>query len=144
MYERGTGAIADNLTHILEEHAHKPSMVYPTLANGITIASGGAWALGSFVEIIPSGTVLDEFDIHYINIEAVSASDVYEIVLYVGELGSEVEISRARAVRTSTPSGVSSVPIQGPIHPTGSRISGKLASASGADNMTLSLSYHTY
>jgi len=150
MYRTGTGkagAIADHLTEILEDHAHGSSKVYPTMADGVVVIGGVApWTVeDDTTEVIPSGVTTDYFDIHYVNVEAVSASDVYELVLFAGAIGSEVEISRMRTVRTSTPSGVSSHPVQGPIQDAGTRISAKVASDGGsAEAMTITVTYHHY
>lgn len=129
----------------LYQHVHKPSKCYPTLGNGVTIAGGaGAWALGNFVEFIAANTITNAFDIHWINFESASANDVYELVLYAGTAGNEVEIGRVRTYKTATTSGAINVPIQIPAQSANTRISAKLASASGGDNVTISVFYHIY
>jgi hypothetical protein len=127
------------------QHIHSPAKCYPTLANGVTVTgAAGAWALGNFAEIIPAGTITTEFDIHWVNFEAVSANDVYEFVLYAGGAGAETEIGRVRTYKTSTAAGSISVAIQIPPQPANTRISAKVASSSGNDNVTVSLFYHEY
>ena len=69
--------------HILEEHIHSVSKVYPTLANGITVTSGvGAWVLGSATAVVPINTITDEYDIHYVSVGSVSVNDTYELALF--------------------------------------------------------------
>lgn len=127
------------------QHIHQPAKVYPSLANGVTVTGGvGAWALGNFVEIIPANTITTAFDIHWINFESVSANDIYELVLYSGLEGAEVEIARVRTYKSATMTGANNVPIQIPVQYPNSRISAKLASSSGGDNVTISLFYHQY
>lgn len=144
--DNSSGDSAYSILHILEEHAHDPSKVYPTLADGVNITGGaGSWVLGSFVELIPASTITDKFDIHWVHVEAVSANDTYELVLYSGELGSEVEICRARFTKSTTAgAGASEFHVQTPIIPANTRISAKLASSGGGDNVDISIQYHEY
>jgi hypothetical protein len=136
---------AENID-LLSDHAHSAQKVYPTLVNGTTITGGaGAWALGSFVQVVPVNTVTLPFDIHFVNVGDVSATDTYELVLYSGLGGSEVEIGRCRFSRTSAANTVSPTPMQTPIQPANTRISAKIASSSGgADTAVISLFYHHY
>jgi hypothetical protein len=129
----------------LYQHVHNPAKCYPTLQNGVTVNGGaGAWALGNFVEIVPASTITTMYDIHYVNFESASATDTYEFVLYSGLAGAEVEIGRIRTKKEATQSGTTSVPIQIPALMANTRISAKLASSSGGDNVTVSVFYHTY
>ena len=97
------------------------------------------------MEIIPASTITVDLDIHFINCQAASATDVYEIVLYKGGAGSEEEIGRVRTSRSSAVSGVANVPIQIPFQLANTRISAAIASASGgSDTLTLSVYYHEY
>lgn len=129
----------------LLEHVHKESKVYPTLASGVTVTAGaGAWTLGSFVEIVPASTITSDFDIHYLSIESISANDVYEIVLYKGAAASEVEIGRVRVTKNAALDATLNVPFQTPLIAANERISAKVASGSGSNNLSLSTFYHTY
>ncbi len=130
--------------HTLDEHSHKASNVYPTLASGATITGGaGAWGLGNFSEVVPVSSITSDFDIHYIDVEATSASDTYEIVLYA----ATTEISRVRitfidVVNSQT---LPSIPIQCAIQPANTQIQTKIATkAGGNDTIQFSLHYHTY
>lgn len=139
----GNGGNIAELLHYVEEHLHSPCKVYPSLAAGVTVAGGaGAWALGNFVTIVPASTITAEFDIHWISIENISANDVYELVLYYG--ASDIEAGRVRFVKTSVTEAVTNIPFQSIVIPANSQIRAKLASASGGDNVTISLFYHTY
>ena len=127
--------------HVLDEHAHKSSICYPSLADGVVVAGGaGVWELGNFVEIVPVNTITEEFDIHYISVEDLSAVDVYEIRLYAGE----VQIGCARVARTANQDSTTQVRIQVPIQPANTQIQAKVASSGGGDSATISLFYHEY
>ena len=126
----------------LYNHIHSPGLCYPTLADGKTVNGGaGAWQLGTITELIPAGTISVWFDIHFIMVEAASANDVYELVLYANDV---TEIGRVRTVKQSTPSGANNVPVQIPPQAPDTKISLALASKTGGDNVTVSVFYHTY
>jgi hypothetical protein len=127
------------------QHIHQPAKCYPTLADGVAVAGGaGVWELGNFVEVIPVNTITTAFDIHYVNVEVASANDIYELVLYKGLLGAEVEIGRVRTLKATVQSGANSVQIQIPVQHANTRISAKLASKTGGDSLTISVFYHQY
>lgn len=127
--------------HTLNDHAHGESRCYPTLANGVTVAGGaGAWELGSFVEIVPINTLTEDFDVHYISVEDLSAVDAYQIELYAGT----TFIGCARVARTANQDSTTQVRIQTPLQPANTQIQAKLASAGGGDSAKLSLFYHNY
>ena len=130
----------------LYQHVHQSAKCYPTLANGVVLTGGvPAWTLGNFIEIIPANAITSMFDIHYLNFEGASATDSYELVLYKGLGGSEIEIGRVRTSRESATSGITNVPIQIPAQMANTRISAKLASKSGSsDTVTISVYYHIY
>ena len=138
--DRESGNSLYSMTHTIEEHLHNAACVYPTLGAGVDVLGGAAWVLGSFVEIIPASTVTSAFDIHFVNIEALSATDTFEIVLYA----ATTEIGRIRVTKDANQSGLQSTPIITAIQPPNTQIQAKCASSSGADTATISLSYHTY
>ena len=128
---------------VLEEHAHSEAMVYPTLANGETVTAGAAWTLGVFKEIIPANAISIDFDIHWINIEAASVDEIYELVLYA----STIEIARVRFTVSLTAGNRTLLPplrVQTPIVKKNTQIQAKVATASGGDTCTISLQYHVY
>jgi hypothetical protein len=85
----------------------------------------------------------DDFDIHHVLVEAISANSVYEIVLYQG--AGDVEIGRVRVVRSTVQSGTLNIPIQTPIVDANSRIRAAVASANNnGETVTISLKYHLY
>lgn len=130
----------------LYQHVHQQARVYPSLADGKVVTGGaGAWALGSFVEIIPANTITGPFDIHYINFEDASATDTYQLILYSGLGGAEIEIGAVKTKRETATSGTTNVPIQIPAQLANARISAKVASKSGgSDTVTISVYYHLY
>ena len=142
-YGAGKKGMSDE-THIITEHIHSASMVYPTLAAGVAVAGGaGAWALSAnFVEVIPASAITSPFDIHFINLENASAADTYELVLYavtteIGRIRFTVkDIANARILP--------SFPFLMVIVDKNTQIQAKLASSSGGDTATLSVFYHIY
>jgi len=128
------------------DHIHSAQKVYPTLAAGVTLTGHNtAWTLGSKTEIVPVNTITSIFDIHFLNIGLVSATDSYEIVLYKGLVGEEIEIGRARVIRAAAQSGTAPVPMMTAMIPANERISASVASAGGGeDTLVLSIYYHTY
>ena len=142
-YNGGTSIFAE--VHTLGDHAHNRSRVWPTLANGITVASGaGAWALGAaFVEVMPAGTAAGHFDVHFINVEDMDTVGVYELVLYHG--AADDEYCRIRFSSSAVKDNGDGLPtISGVIAPT-ERIRAKVAhSAGGAAECVISIEYHVY
>jgi len=134
----GDSAMA--LLHILEGHAHAPSKVWPTLANGVVVTAGGAWALGVFAEIAAVNDIDTDFDIHHVSIEALSADEVYELVLYA----VTTEIARVRFTKNANLDGTMNIPLQCPIQPANTQVQAKLATEGGSDTATISLFYHEY
>ena len=128
------------------QHIHSPGKCYPTLASGVTITGHNtAWTLGNKTEVIPADTITNAFDLHFVNIEAASATDAYEIVVYGGTVGNEVEIGRVRAHKNSVQSGANNVPIQVAPQAANTRISVAIASSSGGGGtLTVSFFYHEY
>ena len=134
--------------HILNEHTHKASNVWPTGAAGKVVATAFSddWALGVFTEIAAANDIGIDFDIHFINIEGISTSGVFELVLYA----VEVEIARFRFTVVGTPNNLkfNPIPIQTAIIPANTQIQAKLMSsnstANPGDTATISFSYHIY
>jgi len=128
---------------LADEHMHSVSKVYPTLAAGVTLNTDAvAWTLGTLVEVIPASTITEDFDIHAIDVEDISANGVYEIVLYYG--AGDTEAGRVRVVQGSVTSSTLNTIVQTPLIPANSRVRAAVASAAGGQNVTISLRYHTY
>ena len=143
--ESGTSLFSHAYTSLA--HVHSIQKVYPTLAAGITIASGaGAWALTStFAVVVPTNGITDPFDIHAIHIGDFSANTTYELILYSGANSAEVICGSARFTRNSNSNGGSVVQFMTPLIAANSQIKCKLACAAGsAATATFSIIYHTY
>jgi hypothetical protein len=142
-YISGIQTTADKV-RIIDEHIHSPQKVYPTGAGGVVvIGAAGAWTLGSFAEIVPTNTIDENFDIHWLNIEAVSAAGQFELVLYA----IEEEIARKRISVMGTPANliVPCIRIQTPLIEANSQIQAKLMNAAGgSESMTISIEWHPY
>jgi hypothetical protein len=126
-------------------HVHSSAKVYPSLSNSITVTtSATAWTLGTIVEIVPANAITSWFDIHWILVHAISATDEYELVLYKGASESEIEIGRIAFVKTAAQSQEGNLPIQIPPQAPNTRISAALASKSGSDTASIKIYYHLY
>lgn len=87
----------------------------------------------------------DDFDIHYLNISALSANGDYEIIIFSGDAGSEVEIARIAATRNAVFSQEGSKSCQSPIIDAETRISAALVGSNAAANTcAIKFEYHTY
>ena len=126
------------------EHVNASSKVYPTLAAGVTVVAGAAWVLGDFIEIVPASTITTNFMIHNIGVEALSANDTYELVLYKGAESSEIEVGRVRFAKNSNFDAIVNQPFQTAIILANERISAKIASAGGTSTATISIFYHVH
>ncbi len=131
--------------HTLNEHVHNEQLVYPTLANGITLTShANSWELGTVTQVVPASAIGSDFDIHEVVIEDVNTADkVYELVLYSG--AGDVEIGRVRFAAGATRGGIPNVAMQTPIVLADSRIRAALAIEDGGSKTAkVSLRYHLY
>lgn len=69
--------------------------LYPSLVDPINVESTDvAWEIGNKVEIIPASTITKNFVIVGINIFTSTSNDVFELILYKGASGSEIELGR--------------------------------------------------
>jgi hypothetical protein len=128
-----------------DEHFHSASKVYPTGTTGAVITSASdAWTLGNFTEIVPVNTITEDFDIHWVNIEGVSADGIYEIVLYA----ATTEIGRMRFTATDIANAtfLAERKMQTKILFKNTQIQAKVMTDNGGqqDTVTISLHYHTY
>lgn len=131
--------------HTLNEHAHNAQLVYPTLADGVTLTTAaGDWALGALTEIVPAGAIGDDFDIHEAVVEDVNTQDkTYEIILYAG--GGDTQVGCARFAAAANKGGVPNVTMQTAIIAADSRIRGRLAIQDGGSKTAIvSIRYHIY
>jgi tellurite resistance-related uncharacterized protein len=130
--------------HHIEEHLHKEANVYPTLTGGVTATSHtDAWTLGNYIEVVPASTISSVYDIHWINVEAMSDDVTFELVLYA----STTEICRVRVTGADVANArlFPSIPVITPKVAADTQIQAKVASSgAGGDTITISLGYHTY
>lgn len=133
--------------YIVERHIHSPTKLYPTLVNAKVInkVNSDAWGLDADpVEVIPVNTITNPFDIHFINIGAISNLDEYELLLFKGINPVEVEIARVSFDRSSTQTE-GSIPVQTELLAANTRISAKLTSkAALSRSISIKLYYHEY
>lgn len=87
----------------------------------------------------------DEFDIHWINVSAISANGNYELIIYSGDAGSEVEVGRVSFVRNAVQSQETSLQFMTPMIAALTRISARLnCGNNNADTCKVKVAYHTY
>ena len=129
-----------------DHHDHSVAMVYPSMAAGVNLTKDATpWTLGAFAVIVPAGAITGEFDIHGLNFDDVPNAGTYEIVLYAGPDGGEVEVGRTRFTRQGSNTTTLEVPFQTVINAAGTQIKAKLAGGnSNASNCPVSIRYHLY
>ena len=129
-----------------DKHFHSAAQVYPTLAAGVTVTKNNtAWVLGNYAVVVPANTIASTFDIHGINFDDITVAAVYELVLYSGADGAEVEIGRTRCTRTGTTAIATESPFMSAIVAANSQIKAKVAASNtGAGSVIISIRYHSY
>ena len=137
------------LLDTLNDHEHKPQLIYPWLADPVVITKdAGVWAaLSTPTEIMSSGDApLDAFDIHWAIVSDVSTNGNFSLELYKGAAGAEESICRCSVFRdalVNNPNG--QIKVQTGIFPPGTRISGALSSdQAGAESLSVKIAYHVY
>ena len=147
-YDHASKKTAGSHIHQMDEHFHSADRCFPTLAAGTVIADGGpAFAEApNPTQIIPAGAITESFDIHFINVEAATAQETFEVSLWSGP-DPGVEIARRRVtiiLNVGNVLGLVSYPtLNDPVLPN-TRISAKVADNTGGISLTLSLQYHLY
>ena len=97
-------------------------------------------AADKVTDVIP-----DDFAIHRISINSLSANGSYEVVLFSGASGSEVEIARTSATRNAVQSQEGTAAINTPLLEGKTRVSARLLSSNAAaDTCVVKVEYNTY
>jgi hypothetical protein len=126
-------------------HFHIPTKTYPTRADPVTIAAGAAaWNdFSNIVEIIPVNTIASVFHLEFALIDDISATGHYEIKLFKGLGGSEIEICHFGFSRTANQSNEGHHIVRAPHVAANERISAAISSNNAvADTIHLKLEYH--
>lgn len=143
-----TGTSIKAIVHTLEEHIHSSGRVYPKLANPVQLQKdAGVWAAipATKTEIVPAGTITEDFDIHWVKVSTISANGDYIICLYKGGIGVEEFIGDVPASRSAVQSQEGSIPAMTSIVPANARISAGLSSSNNAqDTLLVKVMYHEY
>lgn len=145
-YVFGDNSILAHL-NTLFYHVHGQSFVYPNHANDVTLTAGnGAWNTGGTItEVIPEGALSAAFDLHWINVSAISGNAEIQIDIYSGALGEEVQIGATKTHRNAVQSSEGSKRVQIPPQAANTRISCKLSdSTAGALTCAVSFEGHYY
>lgn len=129
-------------------HVHGQAFVYPDHADSVVLTSGsGAWGVtGNIIEVIPTNALsVAAFDLHWINISAISAVAELQIDIFKGAIGSEVRIGATRSQRNTNQSRENANKIQIPQQVVNERISCRLSdSTSGTITTAVSFEGHYY
>lgn len=132
---------------LVEEHLHNKVFLYPDLASSITLTkAAGAWAAHPTpTEIIPVNTITEDFDLHFLNVNAISANGEYSIKLYTGAGGAEVLLGTYGAARNAVQSQEGSRNILTDVILANTRISAAITSENAAaDTLNIKVEGHTY
>jgi hypothetical protein len=133
---------------ILSDHIHSAPNAYPRGAGAVLVAkSAGEWAAvpDTKTEIIPANTITSPFDSHWISVNSITANGEYELYLYSGAAGEEVEIGMVPITRTAVQAQEGSVFNMSEIQAPNTRISAALrGSPAGAESLNIKIGYHTY
>jgi len=134
------------ISNMSYQHVHQPAKVYPTLQDPIALAAAaGAWAaFPTPTEIIPANTITNAFDVHWVLCSDLSEVDYYELKLYTGGAGSEVEIGHIAFHRTSVFNQEGNLPIQVTRIAANSRISAAISCGTASATCGVKLYYHEY
>jgi len=134
------------LTHVIEQHLHAVDKCYPVAAAPVTVtadASGTGWLESPKIEVVPASTITEAYDITSLWVTADTADD-YEIILYVGGTGAEIEIARVAYTQTAAVNSAH-IPCSTPILAANERISAAVAnSLNGGETVDLKIQYHTH
>jgi hypothetical protein len=138
------GSSLYSLAAVAAAYVHSQSRVYPSLADDIVVTGGNApWTLGNYVVLIPENAVDSHFVISAIDISACSTLDKYELVLYAGPDGSEIEVGRKRFSKIALANNPIAIIFVTEIIHTNSQVKAKLASKTGGNStVTFSINYN--
>jgi len=117
------------LVKIIDQHLHAVDKCYPVAATPVTLtadSSGTGWLEGAKTEIVPVNTITQAFDITGVFVTA-SLADDYEVVIYVGAAGSEIEVARVAFSQTAAVDSFH-LPCSTPVLAANERISGSVVS----------------
>lgn len=129
-------------------HVHGQPFVYPNHENNVVLTAGaGAWNLtGALIEVVPANALnVAAFDLHWMNISAISENAEIQIDIYAGDVGSEVLIGSTRTHRNAVQAQEGAKRIQIPQQVVNTRISCRLSSSvAGATTCAVSFEGHYY
>jgi hypothetical protein len=132
------------------KHIHNPSYVYPNDCSLITaVTSAVANTFGNFAQLIPENGITVNFDIHWANIQDISASGTY-IVEFHEVSNADLQVSEKylggfSVSRQDNFTRSFQVYTQIPVVMANKRIGVRVKkSGAGAGNVVFNVSYHDY
>lgn len=105
---------------ILKDKKPVETLVYPSASTTLTATSSDtAFTLGSFVEVVPSGSLTKDYSVSLLSLIAEMIGSIYEVHIFKGEVGSTTLIAKVY------PAGVDNqhIPVTTEILPAGTRLS---------------------
>ena len=133
----------------INQHVDYIQRVYPSLANGNQVdTSDVAWGMGDFRVLVPTSTIIGEFDLTLVYINTMSANGEYQLNLYTSDAEATSDdtfvstIVFHREANKFTSEGL-------PLHTKGivanKGIWGRLASSTAtSDTCQVTFGYHKY
>lgn len=132
---------------ILVEHGHKPARIWPDLATSVAMTAGASWALEKNTEIVPSGGITKDFDIHRVKLTNIESNGNYQINFFYGNTGAPTANFAGSTVFVKDAAQLSADDeyIQTPMIPANSRVTAKAATNLGTNKtIAVKILYHTY
>jgi hypothetical protein len=121
--------------NLLRKYQFKSFKVYPSLAIAKQVSTTGTYTLGDFTEIVPANAITTKFVIRKVQFANITGTGTYEVVLYSGLSGQEIEIGRTRIAKGTTGTDtILNIDMCTPILSANTRISAKIAYSSGGSN----------
>lgn len=129
------------------DSSHGSPTVFPSLADGVTLTTeSGAWANnGTHIEIWPASQHTEEILISEVIVTTISGADEFQITLYEGAVGSEVELGSFKFASPASASRECRIDVCRRLA-RGTRLSARLANKTNADvkTATVSINYRSF
>lgn len=137
-----TNAIDRHIAHIHDQTATGFSFLAPTGTTGTVLTSGaGAFVNGIYSDIIPAGTVINEFFLYAIFLDKTTITTQFEVDIAIGTAGSEQVIATVSHEVFNT-NDSREYQIQPPIDiPSNTRISARCRDETGGGTVNIKVRY---
>lgn len=144
--ENGTSLYSKS--YLVEKHLHGTGMIYPSLANGVTLTAvndASNWSLGALTEIVPVNTITTPYDLHQVFIESASTDTNYQINFYYGASDTYATAYYCTRDSVGALTFITNALTICPIIPANSRLRARVATPNNnGETITLKVFYHPY